>query len=429
MRRRFLFRGRSASTRSTTSRHAWVWYDSIGNGKTALKFNLYHYLDAATNDSEYTSNSPVVRLVRMATRNWGDRNNNNVIDCDIMNFAANGECPALTGDALTFGGVSGNLTQVNPETLHGWGVRQHDWQYGITLQQQVIPRVSAEVAYNRRWFYGEKVTDNTLRGPGDDQPFTIQAPQDPRLPGGGGYPIALSMVTAAAANRGAQNYTTFETDFGPERTNYWHGVDVTLNARLRPAWGRRCSSAHDRPWSVLDSCATANLIDTAAQATIKDLRSCHDAAPFQTTIRGLASYMVPKVDVLVSATVRSQPPLALSASWAVPNTVIQSITGWLPPGGLATGNTTIAILDADHRLYADNRKTQIDMRFAKIFRFGRRRADLGIDLANLLNTNYATTYESNYQYSVGNTAQGGTWNDPTAIYTPRFVRWNLTVNF
>jgi hypothetical protein len=30
---------------------------------------------------------------------------------------------------------------------------------------------------------------------------------------------------------------------------------------------------------------------------------------------------------------------------------------------------------------------------------------------------------------VGNTAQGGTWNNPTEIYTPRFVRLNFTVNF
>ncbi len=32
-----------------------VAYDLFGNGKTALKFNLGHYLDAATNDSEYTA--------------------------------------------------------------------------------------------------------------------------------------------------------------------------------------------------------------------------------------------------------------------------------------------------------------------------------------------------------------------------------------
>ena len=369
-----------------TPRFGAAW-DVFGNGKTALKFNLGHYLDAATNDSEYTSNSPAVRIVRTAARNWEDTNNNKVIDCDIMNFAQNGECAALTGDALNFGTVSGNLTQVNQATLRGWGVRQHDWQWGITVQQQVIPRVSAEVAYNRRWFKGEKVTDNRLRGPEDYEPFTILAPQDPRLPGGGGYPIALSMVTSAAADRGAQNYVTFETDFGPERTSYWHGVDFTLNARLRQGLtlqfgtqtGRSVQDACDRTGA--DGTIVAGTVNTAATltnlGTIKDLRNCRDVHPFQTTVRGLASYTVPKVDVLVSATVRSQPPLERVATWQVPNTVIQSIIGRLPPGGLATGNTNIDILDNDHRLYADNRRTQIDMRFAKILRFGKRRAGCG----------------------------------------------------
>ena len=69
------------------------------------------------------------------------------------------------------------------------------------------------------------------------------------------------------------------------------------------------------------------------------------------------------------------------------------------------------------------------MRFAKILRFGGRRLDVGVDLGNLLNTNYPTTYENTYQYSVGNAAPGGTWSNPTAIYSPRFVRWNLTVDF
>jgi hypothetical protein len=291
----------------------------------------------------------------------------------------------------------------------------------------VIPRVSAEVAYNRRWFHGEKVTDNTLRGPGDYDQFTLVAPQDPRLPGGGGYPIALSMVTAAAAGRGAQNYVTFETDFGPERTSYWHGLDFTLNARLRQGLTLQFGTQTGR--STTDTCDTAQVIDGTTQTTIKDLRSCRDVFPFQTTVRGLASYTLPKIDVLVSGTVRSQPPLARVATWQVPNTVIQSIIGRLPPGGNAIGNTSVDILDTDHRLFADNRRAQIDMRFAKIFRFGQRRVDVGVDLGNLLNTNYTTTYENAYQFSVGNTAMGGTWNNPTAIYTPRFVRWNLTVDF
>jgi hypothetical protein len=419
-------------------------YDVFGNGRTALKFNLGKYLDSATNDSEYTSNNPAVRIVRTAARNWNDTNNNKVIDCNIMNFAANGECAALTGDLLNFGAVSGNVQQVNQDTLRGWGVRQADWQWGVTLQQELVPRVSAEVAYNRRWFMGNKVIDNRLRGPEDYQPFTLTAPSDPRLPGGGGYPITVSMVTAAAAARGAQNYVTFEEDFGPARSQRWHGVDFTLNARLRQGLTLQFGTQTGR--AVEDTCETARVSDVAVVAVggafipalgqtltnggvIKDLRNCLDADPWQTTIRGLGSYTVPKVDVLVSATVRSQPPLERIATWQVPNSVIQAAAGRLPPGGLATGLTSIEILDNDHRLYADNRRTQIDMRFAKILRWGQRRFDVGVDLGNLLNTNYTTTYENVYQFSVNNAANGGTWNNPTAIYTPRFVRWNLTVDF
>ncbi len=399
-------------------------YDVFGNGKTALKFNLGHYLDAATNDSEYTSNSPAARIVRIASRNWQDTNNNRSIDCNIMNFDANGECLAMTGNDRNFGGVSETITQVNQATLRGWGVRQSDWQWGVTVQQELLPRVSTEVSYNRRWFRGAKVTDNMVRGPEDYDEFTITAPLDPRLPGGGGYPITLQMITAAAAARGAANYVTFETDFGPERTQYWHGVDFTLSARLRQGLTLQIGTQTGR--SVEDNCATARNIDGGGN--IRDLRSCRDVDPFQTTIRGLASYTIPTVDVLVSGTVRSQPPLERIANWPVSNAVILAALGRLPPGGNLAGNTTINVLDSDHRLYAD-RRTQIDMRFAKIFRFAGRRADLGIDLGNLLNTNYTTTYENVYQFSVGNTALGGTWNDPTAVYAPRFVRWNLTVDF
>ena len=89
----------------------------------------------------------------------------------------------------------------------------------------------------------------------------------------------------------------------------------------------------------------------------------------------------------------------------------------------------MTLLDNEHRLYADNRRTQVDMRVAKIFRFGKTRLDVGVDGENLFNTNYATTYDNTYQYSVGNTATGGTWNNPTAIYPPRYARLNLTVSF
>jgi hypothetical protein len=96
---------------------------------------------------------------------------------------------------------------------------------------------------------------------------------------------------------------------------------------------------------------------------------------------------------------------------------------------LANGTTAVTLLDNDHRLYVGGRRNQVDMRVAKIIRIVSTRADVGVDFGNLLNTNYATAYTTTYQYSANNTLQGGTWLNPTSIYTPRFVRLNFTVNF
>ena len=75
-------------------------------------------------------------------------------------------------------------------------------------------------------------------------------------------------------------------------------------------------------------------------------------------------------------------------------------------------------------MYGD-RVTQIDMRFAKILRFGRTRADVGVDLYNLLNTNDAAGYEQTFDYAT----QGASWLRPTSIVPPRFARVNVTLSF
>jgi hypothetical protein len=412
-----------------------VAYDLFGNGKTALKFQMGHYLDAATNDSAYTRNNPANRTVSTYNRGWTDSDNDKVVDCNLLVLTANGECAGLAGDDLNFGNSSATTTLTNPDTLKGWGVRENDWQWGVTWQQQLLPRMSVEVGYARRWWHGFTLTDNLLRGPGDYEPWTITAPSDPRLPDGGGYPINLSTVTQAAANRGAQNTITFDSDYiGADHQDYWHGFDVTFNARLRQGLTMQIGTGTGR--EVEDTCEIDRITDPSAavgernNVTTKNLSGCRDVEPWLTTLRGLASYTVPKIDVLVSGTFRSQPGLERVATWNVPNSVLAlpGMLGRIPPGGVVTGNTSIALLSNDRRVWED-RRTQVDLRVAKIVRFGSTRADIGLDIANLLNTNYTTTFDNTYQYSVGNTAMGGTWNNPTAIFAPRFVRLNFTVSF
>ena len=56
----------------------------------------------------------------------------------------------------------------------------------MSVQHEVLPRVSVEVGYFRRWFQGFLVTDNLAVTPTDFAQFSVVAPADSRLPGGGG---------------------------------------------------------------------------------------------------------------------------------------------------------------------------------------------------------------------------------------------------
>jgi hypothetical protein len=151
----------------------------------------------------------------------------------------------------------------------------------------------------------------------------------------------------------------------------------------------------------------------------------------------LASYTIPKVDVLVSATVRSVrttiPFLqannsatngaSLAANYNVPNLVVASLLGRLPSGTNANGTTTVNLVEPA-QVYGE-RVTQVDTRFAKVLRFGQTRLDIGVDLYNLFNTNDPAGYEQTYDYRT----QGASWLQPTSIVPPRFARVNVTLNF
>ncbi|HTM04316.1 MAG TPA: TonB-dependent receptor [Vicinamibacterales bacterium] len=413
-----------------------VAYDVFGNGKTALKFNWGHYLGYASNDTPYISTNKAVTIPSsISNRSWTDNDTDHVVDCDLLNVGAQGPtttgsvdtCGALSGNDINFGKL-GSATVVDPGVLSGWGVRPNDYQSTITLQQEILPRISGDFSYTYRTFHGFFRTENLSRHAGGVvtgdstqyfETYQLTTPVDSRLPGGGGYPVTVYTIRPEFGAVGASNYLTDEKSLGAgERDSHWSGFDITLNARLRGGLTTSIGSSTGR--SVVNTCAQ----DIASSNP--DPRGCNNVAPFQSTIRGLASYTIPKIDVLISGTFRSEPPLSLSASMVVPNSTIAAVLGHLPFGANPTGTTTIAITDEDHRIYANNRRSQIDMRFAKVLRFGRTRADVGVDLSNLLNTNYATAYAGTYSLTDAN---GGTWNNPTAVYPPRFVRLNFTFNF
>src|SRR5262249_30003969 len=106
---------------------------------------------------------------------------------------------------------------------------------------------------------------------------------------------------------------------------------------------------------------------------------CNTVTGFLARYSGLASYTVPKVDVLVSGTFRSDAGAPLAANWtitaptggAAPSAAWQSILNQLgraPTGANAT-SVTVNIVEPG-KLYGD-RVNEFDARFAKIVRIGR----------------------------------------------------------
>src|SRR5213078_2547539 len=70
-------------------------YDLQGNGRTALKASLGRYVGAASTNIALAAN-PVATSVNNVTRTWSDTNGDFRPTCDLQNFAANGECGAIS---------------------------------------------------------------------------------------------------------------------------------------------------------------------------------------------------------------------------------------------------------------------------------------------------------------------------------------------
>ena len=407
-------------------------YDVFGTGKTSLKVNIGKYLQSANNQDRYTIGNPANSFSRTTARNWTD-NGNFRPDCNLNNPAAQ-DNRAAGGDFCSqwltpnFGQDS-SVTTVNPATLEGWGVRPSDWQFGVSVQHEVLPRTSVEVGYHRRWFQGFSVTDNRNLSPSDYDYFNFTAPSDARLPDGGGYVVD---AVAPKVIRPAANYFTFASDYG-DMSQYWHGVDVNVNARL--ANGLILQGGTSTGRGVRDNCdIVAALPETLFIFVPGNTRwerpsSCHVTEPWLTQVRGLASYVIPKIEVQFSAGFQFKPGTlgvggndaatngaSLNANYNLPNATFQGIVGrpFVAGGQFQTINLLVP-----GEMYGDQ-VNQVDLRVAKILRFGGTRTLVGIDLYNLFNDNAKLAYNQGF---------GPNFLRPTQILWPRFVRFNVTVDF
>ena len=400
--------------------------DVFGDGKTAVKINVGKYMDPASNlNGNYSISNPIARIATTATRTWTDNGTGGpgtpgfgdfIPQCDLTNNLANGECAATT--ATTFGTATPITAAIDPNLLKGWGVRPRDWQFGATVQQQVLPRVSVEIGYLKRWLQNFTATDNLVVGPADFTPFSITAPSDPRLPGGGGYAVdGLYNVVSSKFGQTSNNITL--TD---QQIQSFNGLLLSVRARIKN--GLTLQGGVNSGKQITDYCALRATLPELSLGIAGSILSptnpyCRVDPGLVTKVTFVGSYTIPKVDVLLAGSFRSDQGAPLRATQNVPVATVSAALG--RPAAVA-GNTVPIDLIAPGEVWGD-RINEIDVRVAKILKFGRLRTNVGLDIFNLVNSNRILTY--NQTFIPGSTA----WLAPTSVLTPRFVKISAQIDF
>ena len=390
-------------------------YDLFGDGKTALKASLNKYMIAFGLQGPFgDASNPVLRMANFVTRNWTDTNRNYVPDCDVTNPLAQGPTAAGVLQTIDTCGAMSDAnfgkptvsTTVDPDILSGH--RGYNWEFSAGIQHEILPRVSIDVSYFRRWYGDFTVTDNRVVAPADYSPFSIVAPSDSRLPNGGGYTV--SGLYDLNPNKVGQvdNYFTQAAAYG-QQYEHWNGFDVVLNAR--PRGGVLLQGGLSTGTTMTDNCEVVTKVDNPSPLY------CHQQTNWmgQTQVKFVGAYLVPRVDVQVSGTLQSVPGPVILANYVVANALVQPSLGRPLSGNAA--NVTVNVVEPG-TMYGE-RLNQLDFRFSKILKYARTRTSLNLDLYNALNANTVLTQNNSY----------AVWQQPQTILLSRFAKISVQFDF
>jgi hypothetical protein len=342
-----------------------------------------------------------------------------VPDCDLLTPVANGECGPWANRSF---GTPLFETRLDRALTHGWGVRPYNWAFEVGVQRELVPRVSVNVTYFRRWYGNVRELQNRAA---QYTFFDLPLPADPRLPIGGTVRGFMD-VTPATFGR-FDNLVTHAKNFGKLIQN-WQGVDVGVQARLQGVTvqggvssgrARRdvCDVAATNPTALLLGYETELGRMPSGQAI--PLQYCNMTGVLRTQVKGLAAYTIPRIDVSVAATLQNIPGQEIFATWPVPNAVVAPLLGRSLAGNAA--NISLNLLPP--QTYYSDRMNQLDVRFAKILRLGgNRRLQVTFDLYNALNSNVVQTYNPIYN-------PAGAWRVPTNILSARLAKVTAQIDF
>ena len=409
-----------------------VAYDVFGDGRTALKASLGRFPLGDGTKGMTAGVNPVLSTVNSATRAWTDNGagggiaGNFLPECNMLNPVANGECGAISN--VGFGGVH-PLTSYSDAVRSGFNIRPYNWEGSVGINHEVTRGLGAGVAYFHRWYGGQTVTQNQAAPTAASyDPFCVTAPTDPLLGSVSGQQICGFMNVKPALFGQVNNLVLPASQFGGT-TEYFNGIDATINARLankmtinggysvgKSVWdGCAALAAGVQPLSygTLDPAAASFLVSSVTAAPSQVF--CHQETPWLQQLKLFAVYPLPW-DFQVSGNFQSTTGPLITSTYADP-TAAAALTLGRP---LAGGSKTVTVNLVSPGSQFDKRINQLDARVTRTFKIGATRLQGMVDLYNLLNANPDVTITTTY---------GPKYLVPTRILTARMVKLGVQLNF
>jgi hypothetical protein len=245
----------------------------------------------------------------------------------------------------------------------------------------------------------------------------VNVPTDSRLPNSGATIGSLYNINPTVFGQ-VSNVIRSTKDVGDD-TRVFNGVDVNISVRGAKGFtfsGGTSTGKVENDWCEVRAAVPESYLLNPY---------CHTESPWQTSFRALASYTIPRIDVLLSTVFQDKPNIGTDQSASLAANYTLTTTG---PGNDVeraaaqigrplTGAGFQVNLLAPGQLYGD-RIRQLDLSTKKIFRFGGQRLTAGVDMYNLLNNNVTLLFNGVF---VPNTPG---WNSPAQYMNPRVFRLN-----
>ena len=398
----FSFQGQQPFGFTDLNPRLGIAYDLFGDGKTAIKASASRYSTQMTND-QVSSLSPTDPA--SMKRVWDDVNFDGIVQGDPLIVEANGEL--IRDDGNPAFGLPVVTALVDSDWATGFGERGGNWEYSASVQRELASNVSLNVAYFYRTFVNFNVTDTLALGPEDYDTFSVTAPLDPRLPGGGGNVVSGLFARKLGALGRAPDSVRQRADNFASQSQSWKGLDISLNARLEDLLLQGGVSTGS---TSFDRCALNALVPERAGTG----EFCESSTNYLTQVKLLAAYTLP-YGVQVSGTFQSNPGPQRSAD--VTFSADQTDLG----RALSTGTVEVNVIEPGTE-YGE-RANLFDLRVTKILNFGQTRVRAMLDLYNAFNNNAAVV--ENYDLVTG----GTTYLTPSGIIPGRLVKIGFQFDF